>query len=219
MSTALRTELADSLRDRFGLEGHIREKAAPEFMPTELGGIEFPRGTLSEISGPASSGRASMLNAVLARTTRRPEFCALIDAGDAYDPLSAERAGIQLARLLWMRCGGSAEKALKATDLVIHGGGFGVVALDLASVPAREARRISQVSWFRLRHAVENTPTALIVIGEQHYTSSCSTFQVKIQTHGFEMREGLFRGLFVEAVLGPRRRANSSFTLKAPYRE
>jgi hypothetical protein len=70
---------------------------------------------------------------------------------------------------LWLR-GGNAEKALKAADLVVHAGGFGVIVMDLAGVPSRDARRISLASWFRLRHAVEKTPTALVVISDQRHT-------------------------------------------------
>jgi hypothetical protein len=217
-AAVLQSELCASLRARFANEALECRKVPSELAPAGLNGIEIPRGTLTEISGPPSSGRTSLLNAALARATRRPEFCALIDAANSFDPLAASRAGVQLPHLLWLRCNGDAEKALKATDLVVQAGGFGIVALDLASIPVRQARRISLASWFRLRHTVEKTPTALIVIGEQHYTASCSTFQIESQTSGFDMRDGLFRGLFIEAMLGPRQRTKTAFALSAPYR-
>ena len=50
------------------------------------GGI--PRGCLSEICGPASSGKTSVLLAALATATRREETCVLIDASDNFDPES-----------------------------------------------------------------------------------------------------------------------------------
>ena len=127
--------------------------------------------------------------------------------------------GIQLPHLLWVRCGGSAEKALKAADLVIQAGGFGVVALDLAGVPARDGRRISLASWFRLRHAVEKTPTALILIGEERYAASCSTLQIENRSTGFVITGDLLQGLAVDAVIGPRKRATSHFSLKPLYRK
>lgn len=68
-----------------------------------IGGL--PRGCLTEICGPASSGRTTVLLAALAAATRRGEFCALIDASDALDPQSAAAAGVDLERLLWVRCG------------------------------------------------------------------------------------------------------------------
>jgi len=65
----------------------------------------WPRGCLSEICGSASSGRTSVLLAALARSTQNGEVCALVDAGDALDPASAEAAGVDLGKLLWVRCG------------------------------------------------------------------------------------------------------------------
>lgn len=218
-NTAVRTQIQDSLGKRFGIDLTIREKSAPEVLPTGIPALDIPRGTLTEIYGPPSSGRTGILNGTLARATRRPEFCALIDAGNNFDPLSAMNAGVQLPHLLWVRCGGSAEKALKAADLVIQAGGFGVVALDLAGVAPRDARRISLASWFRLRHTVEKTPTALILIGEERYAASCSTLQIENRSTGFQITDDLLGGLAVAAVIGPRKRATSHFALKVLYRK
>ena len=66
----------------------------------------LPRGALTEIFGPASSGRTSMVLAALADATRRQEVCALVDAGDSLHPESAAAAGLDLRRLLWIRCEG-----------------------------------------------------------------------------------------------------------------
>src|ERR1022692_3498643 len=63
------------------------------------------RGCLTEICGAASSGRTSVLLFALARATQRGEVCALVDASDAFDPASAAAAGMEMSRLLWVRCG------------------------------------------------------------------------------------------------------------------
>jgi recombination protein RecA len=215
---ALRTQIQNSLGLRFGTDFKVRDRDAPEALSTGIVDINIPRGTLTEICGPPSSGRTSILYAAVARATRSPEFCALIDGGDNFDPLSARNAGVQLPHLLWVRCGGNAEKALKATDLIIQAGGFGVVALDLAGVAARDARRISLASWFRLRHAVEKTPTALILIGAERYAASCSTLQIESRSTGFQMVDDLLGGLVIHAAIGPRNRAKSHFALKPLYR-
>jgi len=220
MNTAvLRTQIQDSLGHRFGIDLTIGEKAAPEVLPTGLPVLEIPRGTLTEICGPPSSGRTSIVSAALARATRRPEFCAIIDAGNSFDPLSAANAGVQLAHLLWIRCSGGADKALKAADLVVQAGGFGVVTLDLAGVSPREARRIPLASWFRLRHAVEKTRTALILLGEERYAASCSTLQIESCSAGFHINGGLLRSLAIDAAIGSRNRMRTSFALKPLYRE
>lgn len=143
------------------------------------GGI--PRGALTEIYGSSSSGRTSLLFAALSRVTTNQEYCALIDAADAFDPASAAQAGVQLSRLLWIRCGSNAEHALKAADLIVQAGGFGMIAMDLGDTPARTAARISLASWFRLRHAVEPTPAALIVLAQTVNARSCSSLQLELR--------------------------------------
>src|SRR4029077_3122990 len=91
----------------------------------------LPRGCLTEIVGPSSSGRTRLLVSILAEATTREEVCALVDAEDAFDPGSAAAAGVRLERLLWVRSAHNTEHALKSADLLIQGGGFGVVAMDL----------------------------------------------------------------------------------------
>jgi len=142
-----------------------------------LGGI--PRGSVTDIFGPASSGRTSLLLALMAQATAREEFCAVVDASDAFDPTSAAAAGIALERLLWIRTGGNAEHALKATDLLLQAGGFGLVAMDLGDIAPETARRISLASWYRLRRAVENTPTALVVVERTPLARACATLALE----------------------------------------
>jgi hypothetical protein len=137
------------------------------------GGV--PRGALTEIYGPDSSGRTSLLVSILAAAAARDEACALVDAEDAFDPVSAAAAGLRLEKLLWVRCGHNAEHALKAADLLVQGGGFGVVAMDLAGTPLATARRISLASWFRLRRAVEHTPAVLVAVARQPNAKTCAS--------------------------------------------
>jgi recombination protein RecA len=143
----------------------------------------LPRGCLTEIYGPASSGRTSLLLSILAEATARDEVCVLVDAEDTFDPASAAATGVRLARLLWVRCTGGhherAEQALKAADLLIQGGGFGVVVMDLGDTPAASARRISLTSWFRLRRAVEHTPAVLVTVGRQSYAKTCASLMIE----------------------------------------
>lgn len=135
----------------------------------------LPRGALTEIVGSASSGRTTLLHSLLAEATARQETCALVDAEDAFDPLSAAAAGVRLDRLIWVRSAHNAEHALKAADLLIQGGGFGLVIMDLGDTPPALARRISLTSWFRLRRAVEPTPTVLVSIARQSNAKTCAS--------------------------------------------
>jgi recombination protein RecA len=152
-------------------------------MDALTGGL--PRGCLTEICGPASSGRTTLLLAALAAATRRGEFCVLMDASDALDPQSAADAGIELDRLLWVRCGEnfpekSLEQLLRATDLLLESGGFGLIALDLGDLPPQAARRIPLTTWFRFRRAVEHTPTVLLAVERQSIAGSCSSLLIKL---------------------------------------
>jgi recombination protein RecA len=290
-----------------GLEG-FRRSVEVELQPsgvTELDAVlggGFPRGSLVELCGPASSGRTSLAFSLLAEATERQQACALVDVADSLDPLSLAAAGVDLPRLLWIRCGETAarepdrktssyiagvsketgktrgvgaetkkpmqihgwrhprelmrgvekaipsivgkqtavtesaqihvvarcageqverdrepprrgirprrslpllrestpppsvqssgrilkpwkrlEQALKSTDLLLHSGGWGVVILDLGEISWVEARRIDLSTWFRFRRAVENTPTILLLLGEESCAKSCASLVFRCQ--------------------------------------
>jgi recombination protein RecA len=179
-------------------------KPLPETVRTGVSELDavtggLPRGSLTEIFGPASSGRTSLLVSILAAATEREEACALVDAEDSFDPLSAAAAGVRLERLLWIRCGHNAEHALKAADLLIQGGGFGLVAMDLGDTSPRTARRISLTSWFRLRRAVEHTPTVLVTVARQSNAKTCASLMLECARERIAWRGGvrLLRGIRV----------------------
>src|SRR5439155_634103 len=90
----------------------LEVRPAPEMVSIGIRELDsltggLPRGCLTEICGPDSSGRTSVLLAALAAATRREEACALVDASDALDPTSAAAVGVGFGRLLWVRCGGA----------------------------------------------------------------------------------------------------------------
>jgi hypothetical protein len=161
------------------LDFKIHERPAPELLPTGIASLDaafsgIPRGSVTDIYGPASSGRTSLMLAVMASATSHEEFCALVDASDSLDPFSAAGAGVTLDRLLWIRCGGNTEHALRATDLLVESGGFGLVVMDLGDIAPETARRISLSSWYRLRRTIENTPTALVVVERAPHARQCA---------------------------------------------
>lgn len=246
----------------------------------------LPRGCLTEIYGPPSSGRTGLVLAAIAESTRRGELCALVDAGDCFDPHSAVAAGVDLDRLLWIRCsapqsstritaevesdhgvdavgsrafdprriaslrgvlpsakvwygrpparsereqaesqsagrdisrtdtsrsgmeniadrgakqarfrqptlkawGHCADQALKASDLLLQSGGFGLVVLDFGNVPSEIVHRIPLASWFRFRRAVENTPAVLVTIAQEPAAKTCAS--LVLQLHMSTLRSG-----------------------------
>lgn len=200
----------------------LEARPAPERVTSGVAAIDaltlgLPRGCLTEICGPPSSGRTSLLLAALAAATQRGEVCALVDAGDSLDPLSAAAAGIELGRLLWVRCGEKQksskkhlstaisrrgqdadqtathyivlDQVLRVTDLLLQSNGFGLIALDLAGISARAARRIPLASWFRFRRAIEATPTVMLVTEQQPIAGSCSSLLLRLQASGHRLRQ------------------------------
>jgi hypothetical protein len=278
---------------------HLEIRPAPETASFGIAALDaltggLPRGCLSEIIGPESSGRTSVLLAALAAATQRGEICALIDATDSFHPHSAAAAGVDLSRLLWVRCtvtgssksagsisaartnsavspnksrhsskrapepsrstrtreprpsrqqresrdgyvsvqthiatdaqgvrnffqpsssprmrstiaGNEApeqpdlfsqedprtqwkrrkmedpvEQALRATDLLLQSGGFGLVVIDLAGVPVKTARRVPLTTWFRFRRVIEATSTILLLTGEQACAQTCASLGLKM---------------------------------------
>jgi recombination protein RecA len=232
-------------------------RPAPEMVSSGVPAIDtltggLPRGCLTEICGPASSGRTTLLLAALAAATRRGEFCVVVDASDTLDPHSAAAAGVELDHLLWVRCGEDApknsnvktngcpisrapsareacpelvervgtgevrkdsqsafnfdrtesmengsmengskenvsrqsdhrlEQVLRATDLLLESGGFGLIVLDLADLPSHAARRIPLTTWFRFRRAIEHTPTILLTIEQRPIAGSCSSLLLNL---------------------------------------
>ncbi len=177
----------------------------------------LPRGALTEILGSASSGRTSLLVSVLTTMTARGEVCALVDASDNFAPAAAQTAGVQLAQVLWVRCADVSrfafpvsrghdqpetrntkretwtrlEQALKATDLLLQSGGFGLVAVDLGDIPPQAARRVPLTSWFRFRRAVENTPTVLLLLTRESCAKTCASLvlQLRRQVTGDGLRQ------------------------------
>ncbi|MGI8746204.1 MAG: hypothetical protein ACR2NN_27210 [Bryobacteraceae bacterium] len=164
----------------FRPEYKLSEKLATG-LPALDGLIEgFPRGAISEIAGPESSGRATLAHALLAAATSNLEICAYIDTSDSFDPCSAAASGVALNQLLWIRCGHAAEHAFQATDSILHAGGFGVVVLDLSRATDRACRSIPISYWYRFRRAVENTPAVLAVIEREPLAKSCASLIVEL---------------------------------------
>ncbi len=186
-----KAEIESELAHRFGSVFKLQEKPVAEVMSTGVPEVDriasgFPRGAITEILGPASSGRTSLLHSALAASTTRQEVCALVDASDTFDATSAAHVGADFDQLLWIRCGSNVGHAIKATDLLLQSGGFGLVALDLGDVPSLQSRRIQLGWWFRFRRAIENTPTALIVISRDPNARSCASLVLGLNRESSE---------------------------------
>lgn len=113
-----------------------------------------------------------MLCSAMAAATARGEVVALIDTHDRFDPTSAAHAGVDLSRLLWVRERGDATRALKAMNLVLQAGGFGLVAFDLADVPAMTIRQFPHTTWMRISRVIEGSQTVAVLVGADRIARS-----------------------------------------------
>jgi hypothetical protein len=180
-----KADIQSELAQRFGSAFKLREKSPAEVLSTGIAEVDriaggLPRGAITEVLGSTSSGRTSLLHSVLAASTIRQEVCALVDTNDSFDAASSADAGVDFDQLLWIRCGANVEHSIKATDLLLQAGGFGLVALDLGDVQSVQSRRIQLSWWFRFRRAVEDTPTALLVISRDPNARSCASLMLEM---------------------------------------
>jgi recombination protein RecA len=182
---ALRSKIELDLRGRVVFPFNYRDRNVFEIVSTGIPEIDaavggLPRGAMTEICGPPCSGRTSLLISALAARTAEGEACALVDARDSFDPYLANAAGVALKQLLWVRCQ-NADQALRATDLLIQGGGFGLVAVDLSDIAPKIVRYVPLNAWFRFRRAVEDTPTILMVMEQEANAKTCASLVLRLK--------------------------------------
>jgi recombination protein RecA len=196
-----------------------------ECLPTGIASLDalaggFPRGAIAEILGPESSGRTTLVHALLAAATAHLEICAYVDTDDSFDPVSAAAAGVALSQLVWIRCGHNAGHALKAADSLLHAGGFGVIVLDLCQVTPRISNSIPISYWYRFRRAIENTPTILALAEKEPLARSCASLMLELQRKKIAWRGApgfeLLRGVELEAASRkPVRPATAAFKARS----
>ena len=121
----------------------------------------LPRGALVEVTGRRSCGRFSIGISSLAAATSAGEAAALVDLGGHLDPQSAEDAGVDLARVLWVRP--SRLKDAVASAEMLLGAGFPLVVVDLGVPPVR-GRFVPDAAWVRLTRAARERRAALLLL-------------------------------------------------------
>jgi len=244
------------------------------------GGV--PLGAITEVVGPECSGRTSLALSVLAGMTQASKVCAWIDVSDGLDPESAAAAGVELSRLLWVRCrlldvsdivpssrpafvlpdkyfvplpikkglhGGGfgshprnetrglsgavnellrsetaasrhteldsaqveeiskqapslfvsrqrkkvhsstkpwsrIDQALRVADLLLQGGGFSAIVLDMCSIAPEDVLRIPLATWFRYRAAAERTQTSILLLTQHPCAKSSAELLLRLELGG-----------------------------------
>lgn len=181
-----KAKLEAEIAGRFGKSLTLQEKNPVQTLSSGIAPLDeftggIPRGAVTEVFGTASSGRTSFLYSMLAYATTHEEICAIVDTHDVFTPTVAAKAGLDFDRLLWVRCGANLEHAFKVTDLLLHAGGFGLVALDLGDVPVKDAKRIISSWWHRFRRTVENKPVIVVVLTAEACVRSCAALSLELK--------------------------------------
>jgi hypothetical protein len=239
------------------------------YVPTGLPALDahlrsgVPRGQMSEIVGPRSSGRTTLALQLLAAATRDGELVAFVDTFDRLDVASLVAAGADLSRVLWIRgqamsrtdaaidpqgtrqlaesAGGrrlagvrsaavdgvverTIDRALKALNLVLQAGGFGIVVLDLADAPPVAVQRLPFTTWLRVQRAVEGRDTACVLMASAPVSRSAGGVTLSLAGRttwdGATDRSRRVSGGDVQVrVVSPRRRVDGDVRVGTVVRE
>lgn len=184
-SAALRLHVESALAGRIAAPFRQPHIEVPCTVPAGVPALDeatggLPRGCLTEMYGPPFSGKTSVLQSALAARMANAEVCALVDSQDSFDPVCAESAGVSLRQLLWIRCR-NLDHAFRSVDVLLNGGGFGMVAMDLSDAPAQLVRKVPLNVWFRLRRSVENTSTILLVLSRESNAKTCASLVLRLE--------------------------------------
>jgi hypothetical protein len=166
-----------------------------------------------------------MLLQMMAAATRRGELVAVVDTLDRLDVGSVIAAGVDVERFLWIRGADLArslttsvavvdralERGLKALNLVLQAGGFGVVAIDLADVPLSALKRLPFTTWLRVQRTIEGSDTACVLVAPEPLARSAGGVTLSLAGRstwdGASARSRRLTGLDVGVrVISPRRR-------------
>jgi hypothetical protein len=213
-ASALRAQIEAALTDRIPsaltpAPRVIRPRTATGISQVdELTEGGLPVGAITEICGAASSGRTTLALSFLAQITRASRVCAWIDVSDTLQPESAAAAGVDLMRLLWVRCGVSAnrmvqppplpmkgadpctravrpwsriEQGLRVADLLLQAGGFSAIVLDMADIAAENASRVPLATWFRYRAAAERTQASILLLTQHPCAKSSAEVVLRLR--------------------------------------
>lgn len=178
------------------------------------GGI--PRGRISEIIGAPGSGKTSLAAAFAASSTSCGEVAAWLDASGAFDPDSMAAAGVELKRLLWAsfkntpssRLPGTmpsrhSSAILKAAEMILAAGGFGLVIIDFGD----DARPLPQSPALRLARAAERSGAAVIALATYRMCGTFAALSLAAGRAGIRFSRltpaspATFEGLSIEATV------------------
>ena len=299
--------------------------APRELRPVESTGIHsvdevldggLPLGAITEIVGPDCSGRTSFTFSFLSGMTQAGKACAWIDVSNSLQPESAAAAGVDISRMLWVRCGAGKSKpeeaplprfvlpekylvpppikqglhgggfgghprgevkglpeamtellhpsvtaprcaeplrrvqatklpveprplpivssmqrpvpttkpwsridqALRVADMLLQGGGFSAIVLDMAGIAPEFSSRVPLATWFRYRAAAERSQTSVLLLTQYACAKSSAALVLQLRAAEVLHEQTVFTGIEhqIEVV---RHRFNQASTNVIPLRK
>ena len=166
--------------------GEAGSRLAIEVIPTgaialdiALGVGGLPRGRVTEIFGPESSGKTTLAQHIIAEAQKLGGVCAFIDAEHAFDPIYAERCGVQIKDLLVSQPD-TGEQGLEICETLVRSNAIDVIVIDSVaalvpraeiegdmgdSLPGLQARLMSQ-ALRKLSGAINKSRTVVIFLNQ-----------------------------------------------------
>jgi hypothetical protein len=132
-------------------------------------------GEITEVVGERSAGRTSLLVRFLAEVTAAGGIAALIDTDDVFDVAGAARAGVELRRLLWVRCDHRRAAGLRAVDALARCRGFALVAWDVGDV----APRLGLAAAFRVKLAARQGRAAVLIVSPRRIAGAAAALALE----------------------------------------
>ncbi len=166
-------------------------RLAANLAPADLllgGGIA--RGRISELIGRFTSGKTSTAAAFAASASQRGEVIAWVDSSGAFDPASMAAAGVELSRVLWIHaCAPAAEpwrarrhdatnRILRAGEMVLEAGGFGLVVLDFGA----DARMLTNSAALRIARMAERSGASVLILTERSIFGTFAALSLTLST-------------------------------------
>jgi hypothetical protein len=156
------------------VQGNPSRASLPSAIPAldELFGGGLPWGAITEVIGGISSGRTTLAHVMASAATRAGEFVAWVDLSNALDPNCAERAGVDLERVLWVYPT-DRRAAFRAVEQVLGAGGFRLVVLDL------DGPLPSASTWLRMGRAAVHRDAAIVVLSSTRIPGTFATLSLE----------------------------------------
>ena len=142
---ALRSQIEAALADRIPSALTPAPRMLRQVAPTGIGPVDevleggLPIGALTEMIGAECSGRTSLALSFVAHVTKAEKVCAWVDVSNALCPESAAAAGVDLLRLLWVRCGVTRSETVQQSLLVEKDGAFSLPEKYMVPPPVKKS--------------------------------------------------------------------------------